>query len=63
MLKIKIRGLKEELEARIYIFVKVEYSFMGGKLNMGKKKQAKQQNSIRWKCLCRNKEISYFHSK
>lgn len=47
MLKIKIRGLKEELEARIYIFVKVEYGFMGGKLNMGKKKQAKQQNSTR----------------
>lgn len=49
MLKIKIRGLKEELEARIYIyiFVKVEYGFMGGKLNMGIKKQAKQQNSIR----------------
>lgn len=41
MLKIKIRGLKEELEARIYIFVKVEYGFLGGKLNMGKKETSK----------------------
>lgn len=47
MLKIKIGGLKEELGARIYIFVKVEYGFMGGKVNMGNKKQATQQNRIR----------------
>lgn len=63
MLKIKIHGLKEELDGQnIYIY-ESRIWLHGWKVEHGKQETSKTTKQDQMKYLCINKEISYFHSK